>query len=59
MQGRNFDAAASVLVAFGAEAQPVSRNALVPSIARPLNTAFREVILKVSSKVLPNWKAGT
>jgi hypothetical protein len=54
MQGRNFGAAAFVLLAFGADAHPVSRIALVPSSARPLNTAFREVILKVSSKVLPS-----
>jgi hypothetical protein len=59
IQGRNFGAAAFVLLAFGADAHPVSSIALVPSSARPLNTAFREVILKVSSKVLPSRKAGT
>jgi hypothetical protein len=37
----------------GAVAQPASSSVLIPTTASPLSADFREMILKVSSKVLP------
>src|SRR3712207_4179316 len=41
----------------GGAAQPASSRALAPSVARPA-TVFREVILKMSSKMLPGRRPG-
>ena len=54
MQGRKSLAAPPPSVSSGAAAQPASTIALVPIRAMPLVMRLREVILKVSSKMLPS-----
>jgi hypothetical protein len=51
MQGRKVDLGPDEELVLGADAQPASTVA-IPTIARPLIRRLREVILKLSSKVL-------
>src|SRR5690606_33147688 len=52
MQGRKSDAPGVSPPSSGGVAQPASRRLLTPTTARPLSAVLREMILKVSSKVL-------